>query len=549
MALLDAFRGIKNSELEQVVNGLQPTNDLCINYIDASTENAYPSLYIIPTETERGAFLGHFIVEGKPVTAQIGFSRKKSFFSTEYYHVEGGKLVTSQQKNDTLYLPLAKTDYNAAENGIAFGIQGAKEQIPALLVMEKEYEYSCYGICLNESRELMLYEEEYPMPQRDVLARAVAEARGVKYALFAAEGEASNQARASSNMEEAGHGALILHRSIDDIFDWAHPPSIVRYLDKYVIGQQQAKVTLAVAFSTYMLRYARKDPSIPKSNVLLVGPSGVGKTYIVSLLAKKAGIPVVERKVTGKSSEGYRGRNLSEALDSLAEKTSDSTPYGVIFFDEIDKLAGADNFFGARLQDELIGWLEDTNIGSMETNRGQKANVSTKNVLFVTAGAFRGGSGAPALEEIITQRKRRGNAIGFLAEHQTRSGQSLHEVTAEDIIAYGLKPELVGRLPSLAVLHALRKEQIAEIITKAENSAFKDYIRILQAKGYSVTYDHSVAMALAKRCTEETGARALTSICARFFEPLLFNPAEYTRSQNIHLSGELVERILKPLNS
>ncbi|MBI3632090.1 MAG: AAA family ATPase, partial [Candidatus Vogelbacteria bacterium] len=346
--------------------------------------------------------------------------------------------------------------------------------------------------------------------------------------------------------------------------DWDNPKNIVAYLDRFIIGQLKTKVLVATAFSAYMMKVKTSDHDLPKDNIFLLGSSGVGKTYMMSLLAKKAGLLYLETKLSGKSSEGYKGINLSQIFISVREKTKDDAPYGIIFLDEIDKLANIrdNDFFGHVLQDEMIGWLEEEEVlldsgpsSKDAKDLKTKLSLNTKNLLFVVAGAFQD-NGSNSLANIISKRMSKGSyKIGFGADSKTKinGSVSFSNVTPEDLIEYGLKPELLGRLPVVVALDDLTLDDKIEILRRAENSCLTRYKKLFSIKGFELLVTEDALEAIAKECPAETGARALNSVCSKIFYRLLFDPSAYSKKRGansmIEVTGELVGRLLGRLPS
>jgi ATP-dependent Clp protease ATP-binding subunit ClpX len=285
--------------------------------------------------------------------------------------------------------------------------------------------------------------------------------------------------------------------------------------------------------------------------MILIGHSGVGKTLIISLLAKEALLPMVETKITGKSSEGYVGDHLSNIFRQLRTKTNGEAPYGIISLDEIDKLVENHNgFFGDRKQDELIGWLEEANINTSLDSKSQenKENrLNTKNLLFVTAGAF-GGVTKDSLEEIIKKRLNQDKAtIGFLAEEIDKKSKeyNLGKTLPEDLISYGFKTELVGRLPSIVILDPLSIEDKINILTKSRNSPLNKYFKLFKLKGYDLKIDPKVYETIVSYCPDQTGARALKSVCNNLFTRILFDPAKFSdNNKTIKITQDLTKELV-----
>ena len=534
MGLVNFVRGEQQRQLEMIISGLEQ-KDINARYLSDGRTEATP-VFIIPGEVQDGKLQGYFRIEGSVGCVPIGFARREGLFSTKYYEVRGTSIVEVEQRQDRLYLPIVETGYkvNAANafyesryNLQALGIEGRKK-LPFVIAVSNGMETECYGLCAEDGKPHLYQPRQVNIAQLRAKIAEIYRNGSEKFALQVRRGEP---------------GQLVLVER-DNIFDWNNPRSIAYYLDEYVIGQQEAKKALAVAFSTYMLRKERKDPKIPKKNPLLIGPSGVGKTYMMTLLANKAGIPVVQRKVAGASSEGYIGRNLSTVFRELYEKAKGQVDYGIIFLDEIDKLGGDPHFFGTRLQDEIIGWMDDGTV-EVEVEKGKCTEIRTDNILYVGAGAFQGGTGYPSLDAIIKERLRRRQGVGFCKEEKKRYDK-MPEPIVEDLIAYGLKPELLGRFSTHAVLQHLRREELTQILVGVETSPFRTNRRILEARGYTFAYDEDAAAYIVEQCPPETGARALASVTDRVFGEILFDPSRFASKGMVRLTADIAEEILHP---
>jgi len=338
--------------------------------------------------------------------------------------------------------------------------------------------------------------------------------------------------------------------------NWEEPQTIVKYLNQYIISQDHAKKVVAVAFSNHMIRFKTKNRNLPRGNILLIGPSGVGKTYMVSLLAKKASLPMAQTKLSGKSSEGYKGENLSSVFEQIIAHGQDKAPYGIVFFDEIDKLArddwGSGSGFGPRLQDELIGWLEETAISNQDLayTSGHSRRLNTKNLLFVTAGAFQG-LGEDSLENIIARRLNiNKRSIGFStnskdSEKQIDKDYLLQKVLPQDLVTYGLKTELIGRFSSIGVFYPLSVEDKVRILIESKNSPLRKYSQLLESKGYELKIEKSVPKIIIDHCPPETGARAIDAICNNLFLEILYKPEKYAdENRVIRVTADLTQKLI-----
>ena len=326
-----------------------------------------------------------------------------------------------------------------------------------------------------------------------------------------------------------------------------NPQTIINYLNDYVIEQHDAKEEVAAAFSTYATKVLNQGEKLPKNHMLFLGSTGVGKTYLMQVLAKRAGIPFVQGKLTGKSTEGYKGENLSELFEQVKTAADEDAPHVIVYLDEIDKLArddwGSGSGFGARIQDELIGWLEEaTIIGDKKNPRP----INTKNILFILTGAFHGSTGRD-LEDIIKKRLTGEKHVGFgMQQTQQYTTQDLiAKITPQDLIEYGLKQELVGRMPSIVPFHPLTTEHKVRILKEAKDSQLTLYENLFKLRGYNLIIEPGVHEVIAERCPKETGARSLNAVCAQLFKRVILQTKELAdEKNNIVMTPQRAEQLL-----
>jgi len=318
------------------------------------------------------------------------------------------------------------------------------------------------------------------------------------------------------------------------------PMEIKQYLDQYVIGQDQAKVVLSVAVTNHFKRINRGGTDLQKSNVLMIGPTGTGKTLMASTVARYLNVPFVIADATTLTEAGYVGDDVESLIARLytaANGNVEQCQRGIVFLDEIDKISRKSesatvtkDISGEGVQQALLKLVEGTKCrisasGLKKSSQQDTVEIDTTNILFVASGAFVG------LDKIIQTRKQ-GTAIGFNSNLQTESN-SLDQVTPDDLVRFGMIPEFVGRFGSYVSLHGLTKNQLISILTEIRNNFIGQYQWLFDQDGIDLKFDAESLDLIAERTlATRTGARGLHNELERILLPHMFDLPRYNK-QNI----------------
>ena len=341
------------------------------------------------------------------------------------------------------------------------------------------------------------------------------------------------------------------------------PHKIKASLDEYVVGQEHAKKVISVAVYNHYKRIGTgmtDDIEIEKSNMLMLGPTGCGKTYLVKTLARLLDVPLAIADATSLTEAGYIGDDIESVISRLlaaADNDVDRAEQGIVFIDEIDKIAKKKNanqrdVSGEAVQQGMLKLLEGSEVevpvGAASKNAMvPMTTVNTKNILFICGGAF------PGLEDIIKERLNKQAAIGFMGDLKDKYDEDpnlLMKVTVDDLRNFGMIPEFIGRLPIIFSLSALTKDMLVRILKEPRNAILKQYQKLLALDEVELTMDDEALEAIAEKALEKrTGARALRAIIEEFMLDIMYEIPKDENIGSVRITREYIEHTGGPVIS
>lgn len=341
-----------------------------------------------------------------------------------------------------------------------------------------------------------------------------------------------------------------------DIHSIPAPHKIKQSLDEYIIGQEQAKKVISVAVYNHYKRVATDtmdEIEIEKSNMLMIGPTGSGKTYLVKTLARLLDVPLAITDATSLTEAGYIGDDIESVVSKLlaaAGNDVEKAERGIIFIDEIDKIAKKKNtnqrdVSGESVQQGMLKLLEGSDVEVPVGANSKNAmvplvTVNTRNILFICGGAF------PDLDDIIKERLNKQSSMGFRADLKDKYDKEenlLHQVTVEDIRNFGMIPEFLGRLPVIYTLDGLTEEMLVRILKEPKNAILKQYQKLLELDEVKLEFTDGALEAIAKKALEKkTGARALRAIIEEFMLDIMFEIPKDDNIGKVTITKEYIEK-------
>lgn len=346
-----------------------------------------------------------------------------------------------------------------------------------------------------------------------------------------------------------------------DIKDIPAPHKIKAQLDEYVVGQEYAKKAMSVAVYNHYKRVATNsmdDIEIEKSNMLMIGPTGSGKTYLVRTLARLLDVPLAITDATSLTEAGYIGDDIESVVSKLlaaADNDVERAEQGIIFIDEIDKIAKKKNssqrdVSGESVQQGLLKLLEGSEVEVPVGANSKNAmvpltTVNTKNILFICGGAF------PDLDEIIKERLSHKTSMGFNAELKDKFEHDkdlLSKVAVEDLRTFGMIPEFIGRLPILFTLKGLDKDMLVKILKEPRNAILKQYKKLLALDEVNLEFNEGALEAIAEKAMKkDTGARALRAIIEEFMLDIMYEIPKDDSIGQVTITREYIEGVGGPI--
>ena len=343
-----------------------------------------------------------------------------------------------------------------------------------------------------------------------------------------------------------------------DIHSIPAPHKIKAALDEHVVGQERAKKIMSVAVYNHYKRIfseSEKDQDgieIEKSNMLMVGPTGCGKTYLVKTLAQLLDVPLAITDATSLTEAGYIGDDIESVVSKLlaaADNDVERAEHGIIFIDEIDKIAKKKNtnqrdVSGESVQQGMLKLLEGAEVevpvgASSKNAMVPMTMVNTKNILFICGGAF------PDMDEIIKERLNKNSSMGFQADLKDKYDKEenlLKYVTVEDVRKFGMIPEFIGRLPILFSMDALTEEMLVRILKEPKNAITKQYQKLLSYDEVALEFEEEALFAIAKRAKEkEVGARALRAIIEEFMLDIMYEIPKDDNIGKVVITADYIE--------
>jgi ATP-dependent Clp protease ATP-binding subunit ClpX len=482
----------------------------------------------------------------------LGLTQRKDFLTTHYNFINGRWKQDLRRKGVT-YLPVkllpVKLDISSDGeplDGSPFSVvtlQGLEHNLPFVLIEpESEEGLKIHGLYRTKTKRLEKWKKN--TEEEEKWLEFIKSLKSGEYKSPRMEDLGSLVKTYSSNTNTAvtTKSAVSVPSNIDGKIDWLVPKLIHKALDEEIESQYQAKKTFAIQAQRYV-RGIRNGDLIIRPVVLALGPTGTGKTSMTRHIGKRIGLPHVKVSLTLVSGTGYVDTTLSNHFKKFLKDGEGGAPLGIAQFDELDKMAnGRRNTWGPTVQNELLGILDRDCSVELDLGEQKKQWFDGSNLFVYLTGAFVG------LEEIIAKRLGFNNQIGFGRNHDKMTDSDklalLKQVKIEDLIKYGIIPELAGRIKTFIVFNELTLENKINILKNPKMSPLEEHKKIFASMGYTLNIDEGVYKLMAEACPEATGARALESICGSMLEEIEYDPDAYKDGQIIKITPGLAQDLL-----
>jgi len=517
-------------------------------------------VYAVPgKKIDQKLQIGTYLPSGELGYVPVGLIQTRNFNTSYYHYLNGNWVIAPRKQKDLTYLPLERLfqqmDIHHQGKPLKihphnlYSLRGLEHPFPFIILEEESEDGLVKHIPYqNGQKEISWHQEIIKNDDEDPWFDYLEQLENGTYTnivLKNAEQRIKITTAARKIVSPAVKTPSLDLKSTE--IDWTDPISINQSLDTVVESQPDAKKVFSVGVSQYITG-AMNGALHLHPVFLLIGPTGVGKTLMASHIAEKTTLPKAIADLQLQSGQGYVGGNITDVFQLIHRQTKEEAPFGYVLYNELDKLAVDDlNSWGRQLQYELLSVLEKGQVQIPdEENKFFGSNnknwFTTKNLFFAFTGAFVG------LEDVIAKRLGLEKRIGFGVQHRAAVNKYglLKQASTEDLINYGLIPELVGRITSITVLDALSKKDLTNILSKPAMSPITGHKKQLQQRGYTLEVEEQAYDSIAKACPQETGARALKGICGKLFTDIEYNPKQFVKGadKTIYLTPTLVEELL-----
>ena len=556
---LFSFGSNKSITLEEALKGIVYDNRFVFSLNDTQGNLLSTPGNLLPTKFGENSLEGIFLKDGQLIKSAFGlFDIESPEKACYWYSVKGG--FSKQERNSSsLYLPI-KFSNSCVTLGfnkdgqflpvrsspyVTFGLDSEGNNWPLILMYKDDKKnYKFRGLYYDDEKDYIKYYDRINDIDSNQTAELFIHNLYISILTSLKKGTSNK-----INITDKKISKIIVKEQMD----CSSVKSIIQELKKDVMGQEEALFSASRHFYYYMKRFQNPEVVLPTGHLFFMGPSGSGKTTTAKIFAKKAGIPFARVNASDGSTPGYKDTSFTTVLDTIAQETEDYAPYGIVVVDEVDKLVSdegsIDNFFAKRKQEILLGWIDTDGI-EVTVNGGNKfRKMSTANLLFICLGAFEG-YGGDTLARIISKRiggslEKEISGFGRTIAASESEENIFKKIIPQDLIKYGLREEMVGRLPFITVFDQLTVEDKIQILQNSNLSQIKAYENFFNLEGFVLKIDPAIYPLIAKKSPVKTGARGLVKVCEELFADITMNPGSFANSnKEIIITALEAEKIL-----